>query len=110
MDLVKDYMTAVPAPAPNGSAAPINQFAKNPTLSVAPNSNVDTLYATAWLNLSKEPIVLECAQYERPVLSDADDRRLDEHLCITREAHHRNRCGELRHRRGQDGMGCSPPG
>ena len=58
MDLLKDYLTAVPAPTPNGLRAPINQFSKNQTLSVAPNANADTLYATAWLNLSKEPIVL----------------------------------------------------
>jgi hypothetical protein len=63
MDVTKDQATAVPAPAPDGQAAPINQFATQPaplnasfTNVVSPN--VDALYSTAWLNLSKEPIVL----------------------------------------------------
>jgi hypothetical protein len=63
MDVTKDQMTAVPAPTPDGGAAPINQFATQPT---SPNAsfttvvspNADTLYSQAWLNLSKEPMVL----------------------------------------------------
>ena len=63
MEITKDEMTAVPAPTPDGAAAPINQFANAPS---SPNASfttvvspsVDSLYSTAWLNLSKEPIVL----------------------------------------------------
>ena len=103
MDITKDLATALPAPAPDGHA-PINQFgnvATSPDASFTAvvSPNVDTLYSAAWLNLSKEPMVVECAQYERAVLPDADALRLDGRLCITREAHHRNRRGELRHRR-----------
>ena len=63
MDIIKDKLTPVPAPAPFGGLAPINQFAKAPTtpnasVKIIAAPNVDTLYATAWLNLTKEPMVL----------------------------------------------------
>ncbi|QDK39579.1 hypothetical protein DOE51_00735 [Bdellovibrio sp. NC01] len=61
MDVSKDMMTATPVAT--DSKAPINQFAHKrefPDASftdiVSPNA--DTLYSTAWLDLSKEPIVL----------------------------------------------------
>lgn len=62
MDVSRSVMTNVPAPSDN-RRAPINQFGhgkKFPTPDyhdfVRPNA--DTLYSFAWLDLSKEPIVL----------------------------------------------------
>jgi hypothetical protein len=62
MDLTKRASTNVSGPQPNAHA-PINQFGS--MLEYPPASdhtivrmNVDTLYSFAWLDLSKEPIVL----------------------------------------------------
>jgi hypothetical protein len=61
MDLTKDQGTAVPVPGE--IAAPINQFAvmmKYPDASfrAVPRTGLDTLFATAWADLGKEPLVL----------------------------------------------------
>jgi hypothetical protein len=62
MDSTKRVSTNVPGPQPNAHA-PINQFGN--MLEYPPASdhtivrmNVDTLYSFAWLDLSKEPVVL----------------------------------------------------
>lgn len=62
MDLTKRVSTNVPGPQPSAHA-PINQFGS--MLEYPPASdhtivrmNVDTLYSFAWLDLSKEPMVL----------------------------------------------------
>ena len=62
MDFTKRVSTNVPGPQPNAHA-PINQFGN--MLEYPPASdhtivrmNVDTLYSFAWLDLSKEPMVL----------------------------------------------------
>jgi hypothetical protein len=62
MDLTKNVSTNVPGPQPNAHA-PINQFGnmtKYPPASdhTIVRMNVDTLYSFAWLDLSKEPVVL----------------------------------------------------
>jgi hypothetical protein len=62
MDLTKRVSTNVPGPQPNAHA-PINQFGsmlEYPSASdhTIVRMNLDTLYSFAWLDLSKEPIVL----------------------------------------------------
>jgi len=61
MDVTRQVGTACPTPA--GMCAPINQFAHAPafpdhTFTDVVSANVDTLYSAAWIDLSKEPIVL----------------------------------------------------
>jgi hypothetical protein len=61
MDLTMRNATNVAAP--RGMAAPVNQFANPPTFPNAAfkqvvRANVDTLYSSAFLDLTKEPIVL----------------------------------------------------
>jgi len=61
MDATRKKISNVATAGP--SAAPINQFANMPQFPDASfkdvvRANVDTLYSSAWLDLSKEPIVL----------------------------------------------------
>ena len=61
MDVTKAVSTAVPKP--EGTKAPINQFAHvrafpDATFTDIVSPNADTLYSLAWLDLAKEPMVL----------------------------------------------------
>ena len=61
MDVTKRVMTNVPSP--RLIAAPVNQFAHvpsfpDPAVKVVVSPNADTPYSVAWLDLSKEPVVL----------------------------------------------------
>ncbi len=61
MDVTKAVSTAVPKP--EGTKAPINQFAHvrafpDATYTDIVSPNADTLYSLAWLDLAKEPMVL----------------------------------------------------
>ena len=61
MDVTEGLSTAVPKP--EGTKAPINQFAHvrafpDATYTDIVSPNADTLYSLAWLDLAKEPIVL----------------------------------------------------
>jgi hypothetical protein len=61
MDVTEKLSTAVPKP--EGSQAPINQFAHlrafpDATYTDIVSPNADTLYSLAWLDVAKEPIVL----------------------------------------------------
>jgi hypothetical protein len=66
MDITKDVSTAVPAATDNRrgpNKAPINQLAHyrtfpDDTFTDIVSPNVDTLYTMAWLDLSKEPMVV----------------------------------------------------
>lgn len=63
MDLTKDVMTNIEKPNPAAGRGPMGQFVNSPRYPdphfkdvTAPNA--DTLYSTAWLDLSTEPYVL----------------------------------------------------
>ena len=63
MDVTRDVLTAASAPNEDGTAAPVNQFAKMPHYVSPDFKNVvrislNSLWTTAWLDLDKEPIVL----------------------------------------------------
>src|SRR5262245_21929707 len=61
MDVTRSVMTAVPKS--EGRKAPMNQFVHlaefpDPTFTDVVSPNADTLYSTAWLDLTKEPMIL----------------------------------------------------
>jgi hypothetical protein len=61
MDVTRSAMTAVPKAS--GHKAPMNQFIHmeafpDPSMTDVVSPNADTLYSTAWLDVSLEPIVL----------------------------------------------------
>jgi hypothetical protein len=63
MDVTRQVLTAAPAPNSDGTAAPINQFAKMPHYVSPDFKNVvrislNSLWTTGWLDLEQEPIVL----------------------------------------------------
>ncbi|HNX17176.1 MAG TPA: DUF1254 domain-containing protein [Methanoregula sp.] len=78
MEMSRRVLTNVPAPDPSGSA-PMNQFAHKQTLpdpgyKAVVRLNVDTLYSPAWLDVSKEPVILSVPDtggrfYMMPVMS-----------------------------------------
>ncbi len=82
VDVTKQVQTNVTTPEHNGRA-PINQFSnflKYPTAAYRDvvRMNVDTLYSFAWLDLSKEPLVLSVPDthdryYLMPVLDACTD-------------------------------------
>jgi hypothetical protein len=63
MEMTREVMTAVPAPKPDGTAAPINQHGKMPAY-VSPDFktvvrvSLNSLWTTGFVDLGKEPIVL----------------------------------------------------
>jgi len=68
MNLTMQNMTNVESP--KGMAAPVNQFAHAPVFPSAAfkqvvRANVDTLYSSAFLDLSREPLVLSVPQTDR---------------------------------------------
>jgi len=68
MDVTREVMTAVPSPG--SRKAPMNHFLHirtfpDPTFTDVVSPNADTLYSTAWIDLSTEPIVLSVPEMER---------------------------------------------
>jgi hypothetical protein len=63
MDLTRKQLTNVAHPAGGGYSAPMNTFAnvaEYPTadMKVVVRPNFDTLYSSAWLDLTKEPVIV----------------------------------------------------
>src|SRR5262245_44210380 len=63
MDVTRSVMTAVPKVEGDRHKAPINQFVHlekfpDPTFTDVVSPNADTLYSTAWMDLTTEPIIL----------------------------------------------------
>jgi hypothetical protein len=63
MDVTREVLTAASRPNADGTAAPINQFAKMPTYVSPDFKNVvrislNSLWTTGWVDLGKEPVVL----------------------------------------------------
>jgi hypothetical protein len=61
MDVTREVMTATERPEELG--APVNQFAHmrafpDPSFTAVVSPNADTLYSSAWLDVSREPVVL----------------------------------------------------
>ena len=68
MAVTKDVMTAVANP--DGRKAPINQFLHvrtfpDPSFKDVVSPNADTLYSSAWIDLSKEPMILSVPAMNR---------------------------------------------
>jgi hypothetical protein len=63
MDVTREVMTAVPAPKPDGTAAPINQLGKmphyvSPDFRTVVRVSLNSLWTTGFADLENEPIVL----------------------------------------------------
>src|SRR5262245_35990889 len=68
MNVTREVMTAVSSP--DGRRGPINQFVHmrafpDPTFTDVVSPNSDTLYSAAWIDLSKEPMVLSVPDMDR---------------------------------------------
>ncbi len=64
MDLTREMQTNVEEVNPTMGRAPINQFVHmsqypDQTFKDLPRANVDTLYSSAWLDLTKGPLIIE---------------------------------------------------
>ena len=86
MDVSRQVMTAVAKPTT--MAAPLNQFNNSTefpdaTFTSVVSPNTDTLYSVAWLDIARNRSSWPSG-YWRPLLPDADARRLDRRLRFAR--------------------------
>ena len=89
-DLTRKQLTNVVRP--EGIAAPMNSFANVPEyptadMKVVVRPNFDTLYSSAWLDLTKATDDRFRARYSRPLLFAADARHVDRRFRLARLAH-----------------------
>ena len=101
MDLTRKQLTNV-EPG-KGFGGPTNTFANVPAYPTAEDRavvrpNFDTLYSSAWLDLTKDPMVVFCAGRRRSLLPFADARHVDRCVRFPGLAHHRHASADIRHR------------
>jgi hypothetical protein len=92
MDLTRKQLTNVVKP--EGISAPMNMFANIPAYPTADmkavvRPNFDTLYSSAWLDLTKEPMIVSVPD-THALLPHADARHVDRRFRFPRLAHDRN--------------------
>jgi hypothetical protein len=63
MDVTRQVLTAAPAPNAEGTAAPMDQFAKmphyvSPDFKQAVRISLNSLWCSGWMDLGQEPVVL----------------------------------------------------
>ena len=101
MDLTRRQLTNV-EPGKGGLGGPPNTFVNIPEypsadMKVVVRPNFDTLYSSAWLDLTEEPDDRLGARHERALLPAADARHVDERVRVAGLADHGHAGGRLRH-------------
>src|SRR5438132_6866296 len=77
-----------------------NKVMGGPESQAGGSPNNDTLYSIAWLDLSKEPVILPfCPRSWRPLLYDGDRKLRLRQLCICRHEDNGDQGRQLCHRR-----------
>ena len=99
MDVTRKQFTNV-EPGKEFGKGPMNMFTNVPEYPPADfkgvvRSNFDTLYSIAWLDLTKEPMVVSVPDTGRSLLSAADARHVDGCVRLARLAHDRHAGGQL---------------
>ena len=94
MDLTRKQLTNVVRR--RASTRPMNTFVNIPAYPPADmkgvvRPNFDTLYSSAWLDLTKEPVIVSVPDTQWALLPAADARHVDRRVRVSRLAHDRNR-------------------
>ena len=93
MDLTRRQLTNVARP--EGVHGPMNTFANIPEyppadMKVVVRPNFDTLYSSAWLDLTKEPVIVSAPDTHGRYYLLADARHVDRRFRLPRLAHDGN--------------------
>ena len=94
MDVTRKQLTNSERRGP-GIGGPMNTFVNIPAFPTADmravvRPNFDTLYSCAWLDLTKEPMVVLGAGHRRALLPAADARHVDRRVRLAGLAHDRH--------------------
>ena len=86
MDITRKQSTNI-EPGKEFGKGPMNTFVNVPAfppadMKVVVRPNFDTLYSIAWLDLTKEPLVVSRAGHGRALLSAADARHVDRRVRV----------------------------